>query len=150
MNIFKIVVVICTAVFSSHVLSVNDLSKEGELVPDPSTYSSFDVKTPEQIREETYQRIVNKLEQMKLSNPDNDNPRLIISISADPAYVEADTVYDFLMSTMQDMPKESYYSFEYLRDGDSGLVFAKVNREGVEYLNSLGSILLGWALGEEH
>ena len=137
MNVLKVVVVICTVVFSIQVFSMGDSNKEPELVPDPSTYSALNVKTPEQIREEAYQSLVTELQQIQSTDSENENPTVEIYILPQ-ASIDESQVYDFLMGVMKDMPEGSNNGFEYSKA--LSMVVVQVNQAGVEYLYSLGTV----------
>jgi len=146
MKLLKVVAVVCTVVFSSSSLSMSDQNKEPELTPEPNYYLTQGAVDPLQQREESYQEILAELEQVKVWNPDDENPEVNIAVFPQSPMGKTEA-YDFLMSVMRDMPEGSNSGFRYFNDGS--MVTTKVNRVGVDYLYSLGTVDLSSTKAQE-
>lgn len=139
MNIRKVMIIIYTAAVSTNVLSMSDSSKEPELVPEPDPFAVRAIESPEQWREESYQRILAEFEKMRIQNPESTNLELGVLVYP-PVEMDNLEAYDFLIGLMRDMPEGTSSGFSYLQGFKS--ISVQLNRAGVDYLHLLGVVNL--------
>ena len=149
MNVLKnVAVVICTVVVSTSVFAIEDSDQDEVGLPEPSPVTVEVVKSPEQLREESYQKILAILDKEEIANigyPGDTKTPISIYPQAEMSELEA---YDLLVGIMRDMPEGSIRGFQYYRSDK--VVSAYVNRAGVEYLYSLGLVGLYSDIAVEH
>ena len=140
MNVLKnVAVVICTVVVSTSVFAIEDSDQDEVGLPEPSPFTVEVVKSPEQIREESYQQLLAELDKLQEYNPGNQNPKVKVGVSpqVEMSNLEA---YDLLVGLMRDMPEGTSRGFRYF-EGEK-FIIAKLSRAGIDYLYSLGVVNL--------
>lgn len=135
MNLLKkVMLVICIVLVATNAFSEDNPNKVYEVPFEGPALQQIDSL---QASEESYQKILAELEQIKSSKPDSENQTVRILIF--PKYpTDSASSYDLLISAMKDMPEGSNNRFEYF--ASYKMISTEVNQAGLEYLYSLGTL----------
>lgn len=136
----KIIIAVLLVAFSNNGFSMSGSDVEPTPTPEPSELSTQSLLSPEEVRQQEYQKILGQIAGIKETNPDNDNPEVGVLIFP-IEQMDSLQFYDMLTSIIRDMPEGSLNNFTY-RNG-SKFASAEVNKVGVEYLHSLNMVHLG-------